>query len=115
MSRCVKLKDKQKQFSPVDDQKLVVVTNQVVRGARHRNAGCEEAHLQFPQIPLTAAIGVRDQRVDKHPSRGGVGQSLFDFGTVEPKNGDLHAAFGSIDGFHQWRDPVAGLYQQFQN
>ena len=71
---------KQKQLAAVDDQELVVVTHQVVGGTRHRDAGLQEAHLQFSQISFTAAIGVGDERMHKDASRGGVGQRLFDLG-----------------------------------
>ena len=109
-----KVEGEQKQLAAIDDQEFAVISGQVVGRARHRDSGIQKAHFELAKVFLAAAIGIRDQRMDKDAARGRVRQGLLDFTAIESKNDDLDAVLGAIDGVEQRLNAVAGLNQQFQ-
>ena len=92
-----KIERQQVQRFSVDDDQLIVIANQVVRGAGNGNAGFQKAHFESPQMFLAAAIDVGDEGGHFHPALGRGFQLHLYIGSVKAKNGDLHRFFGFLD------------------
>ena len=97
------------------DHELPVVANQVVGGARYSDARCQQPRFEIAQILLSAAIGIRYQRVNEDAAAGSLSKRSFDFATVESKDQQLHGTLCAIDGFHERSNAVTRLYDQFHS
>ncbi len=92
---------------------LPVITHQIVRGASYRHPLRQQPHFQFAQVLFTTAIGVGDQRVDKHAAFRCPLQRVLQFFAIEAKDGNLNALLRSLDTIHQRFDSVFWLNNQF--
>jgi hypothetical protein len=54
----------------IHDEQLVVVADEVVGRPRHRDAGVQQAHLEFAQALFAAMVGIGDERRDRHAALG---------------------------------------------
>jgi hypothetical protein len=74
---------------PVDDHHLRVIPRQIGGCPRHRDAAVQQPRLELPQVLLTAAIGVRDERADGDAAVHGRLQRLLELRPVEPEYDDI--------------------------
>src|SRR5262245_50204879 len=100
------------QLGAVDDHEFVVIARQVVSRARYGDTGRQHTRLQLTQVPLSAAVGIGNESMDKNPPARGPRQGLFQIGAVESKNRDLYTLLSAVYGFDQRHDSVARLYEQ---
>ena len=96
----------------IDDHKLVVVADQIVRCARHRHPGLEQPHLKLSQHLLAAAVYVGNERVNGDAPGDGIVQRALDITPVEAEDNDLNAPLGSLNALNQRDDSVTRLHQQ---
>jgi hypothetical protein len=107
-----KIKGQHEQSLAIENDKFVVVTNQVVGGAGDGYPGLKETHLQGSKMFLTATINVRDERRYLNASRRGSFEFRLNVRAVKPKNGDLDRFFGFLDGRKKRSRAIARLQDQ---
>ena len=81
----------------IDDHVLAVIADELVAGARHRDARFEHALLEFPQPALAAAIGMGHQHANADAALNGGGERLLDFLAIDPEDRDVNAPAGTFD------------------
>src|SRR5262249_4425008 len=106
------IEGQQEKLAAIDDHYLAVVARQVVGRARYGDSGRQQPHFKLAKVPLTAAIRICDEGVDRDTPRHRVRQRLFDLASVETKDQNLNALLGAVDRLDQRRHTVAGLHQQ---
>ncbi len=97
------------QHRAVDEHHLPVISGQVVRGARDRDAALEQAQLELAEILLAASIGVRDERTNDDAAADRRVERLLDLHPVESKNDDVDRLAGLLDGLYDRLHAIVGL------
>ena len=97
----------------INNEKFIVVADQIVGGASDDDAVIEKASFELAQIIGSAAIDVSDERGNFHSARGGGVQSIFNVLAVGPKNSDVNASPRAFDGGKKRRDAIFRLDNKF--
>src|SRR5687767_14972144 len=97
---------------PVDDQHLVVIAREVVRGPRHGHTRIEQTHLELAEALLAAVVGVGDKRGHRYATLGRVLQCRLDLGSIESEDDDVDALLRLPDRRDERRDAVLRLNEQ---
>lgn len=84
-----KIKRQHEQSLAIENDKFVVVADQIVGGARDDDSSLKEAHLQRSKMFLTTAINVCDERSYFDASRGSGFQLRLNVRAVKSKNCDV--------------------------
>ena len=98
------------QRGAVDDQKLGVVTHQIVAGPADRHARREQAVLELPQPLLPSGVGVGNERAHGDASLDSRDQRLLDGLRVDPKDHHVDRLGGGLDGRYHRIESILGKY-----
>ena len=90
-----------------------MVPHEVVGGARDGHADFQELELEFAQVPLAAAVRVRDDRADDDTPGDCGFERLFELRAIESKDDDVDRFLGTADSLHERREAVVRLNDEF--
>ena len=79
----------QPQDRSIDDHQLVVIPDEFVARAGDDRAGLEKALFQLPQILLTTAVRVRDQRTNNNATLDRGVERFRNVWTIEAENHEI--------------------------
>src|SRR5205823_4074483 len=95
------------------DHHLSVIAHQIAGCARYGDAAGQQAHLEFSQVLLSAAILKRDQCVNENSSSSSLDEGPLNFWPLQPEDDDFYALFRLANTFDQALDTVARLDDEF--
>ena len=92
-----------------------MIARQVVGRSRDGDAGREQPHLELAEVLLAAAVGVGDERADRHAARDRRRQRLLELRAIEAEDHDVDRLLRALDRLQERRQAVVGLDDEFHS